>query len=130
MTKTDPIDTSSHQLSPHRSPEIDQCIDRFLATMCETSRRAILELLSSSQGHSAAFTEKRSGEIARLIGLSAATTSEHLRQLTSLGILASRREGNVVYYRICDHMLTHSFQELLSILDSKCTSMQVACDAS
>jgi DNA-binding transcriptional ArsR family regulator len=61
--------------------------------------------------------EKRSGDIARSIGLSAATTSEHLRQLAVIGLVASRKDGNVVYYRLCNRQLVKAFHDLLLALD-------------
>ncbi len=60
--------------------------------------------------------EWRSGDIARAIGLKAATTSEHLQQLIRLGLITSRRDGNVVYYRLCNHELVIAFRELLNSL--------------
>src|SRR5882724_2512443 len=82
---------------PRRPPEEDKFVDTFLSTVCDTSRRYILELLAIPHVEDEDDKpEWRSGDIARAIGLSAPTTSEHLRQLTSAGLVASRREGNVV----------------------------------
>ncbi len=103
---------------PRRPPEVDKFVDAFLSTVCDTSRRYILELLAtSSEGAEEGISEWRSGDIARAINLSAATTSEHLRQLTGAGLLSSRREGNVVYYSLRNHGLVHGFQGLLEALD-------------
>src|SRR5579885_628653 len=105
---------SSHPRSPRRPPEVDD----FLQTVCDTSRRYILELLAvPNEDSSAALPEMRSGDIAKAIGLSAATTSEHLRQLANAGLVVSRRDGNTVYYRLCNHMLVKAFQDLLIALD-------------
>src|ERR1700686_4840138 len=106
---------------PRRSPEIDKFVDEFLSTVCDTSRRYILELLAapSEQERATGVPEWRSGDIARAIGLSAATTSEHLRQLTSAGLVASRREGNMVYYSLRNHSLVNAFQDLLGALDKQ-----------
>ncbi len=110
--------------SPRRPPEIDKYVDDFLATVCDTSRRYILELLAVpnpdqhiGNGNSE-LPEWRSGDIARAIGLSAATTSEHLRQLLESGVVTSRREGNVVYYSLRNHILVQAFQDLLLALDT------------
>lgn len=109
---------SAHSHSPRRPPEIDEFVDAFLQTVCDTSRRYILELLSvPNEDSSAALPEMRSGDIAKAIGLSAATTSEHLRQLANAGLVVSRRDGNTVYYRLCNHMLVKAFQDLLIALD-------------
>ncbi len=101
-----------------RPPEIDQYVDNFLSTVCDTSRRYILELLAVPEKETDdTLPEWRSGDIARAIGLSAATTSEHLRQLTEMGLVISRRVGNVVYYQLCNQKLVQAFQDLLESLD-------------
>lgn len=105
---------------PQRPPEVDKFVDTFLSTVCDTSRRYILELLAMPEhkGEIQMLPEKRSGEIARAIGLSPATTSEHLRQLLNTGLVTSRRDGNVVYYRLRNHKLLVAFQDLLTALYS------------
>jgi DNA-binding transcriptional ArsR family regulator len=120
--------------SPKRPPEVDKYVDTFLSTVCDTSRRYILELLALPNDQTAnivstakisisptitttTLPEWRSGDIARKIGLSAATTSEHLRMLADQGLITSRREGNVVYYSLRNHKLVQSFQDLLTALD-------------
>ena len=103
---------------PHRPHEVDLYVDKFLSVVCDTSRRYILELLAlPGEEGTISMPEKRSGDIARAIGLSPATTSEHLRNLASIGLIDSRRDGNVVYYRLCNHMLVKAFQDLLIALD-------------
>ena len=104
---------------PRRPVEVDEYVDTFLSTVCDTSRRYILELLTIPEEDDALeMPERRSGDIARAIGLSAATTSEHLRQLSKIGLVKSRRDGNVVYYRLRDKDVVKAFQDLLSALDS------------
>ncbi len=106
-----------------RPPEVDKYVDSFLSLVCDTSRRYILELLAiPGKGDDADMPEKRSGDIARTIGLSAATTSEHLRLLTKHGLVSPRREGNVVYYRLRNHELVKSFHDLVMALDNHYTS--------
>ena len=103
---------------PRRPPEIDQYVDKFLSIVCDTSRRYILELLSlPGKDGNTTLPEKRSGDIAKAIGLSPATTSEHLRQLAAIGLVDSRRDGNVVYYRLCNQQLVQAFHKLLLALD-------------
>ena len=102
-----------------RPPEVDKYVDDFLSLVCDTSRRYILELLAiPGTDAGTEMPEKRSGDIARAIGLSAATTSEHLRLLTKHGLISSRRDGNVVYYRLFNHKLVKAFQDLIMALDS------------
>jgi DNA-binding transcriptional ArsR family regulator len=117
MATSDPSQEQTSQQIPHRPAEMDKYVDEFLSLVCDTSRRYILELLSiSNESDGTALPEKRSGDIARAIGLSAATTSEHLRQLANAGLLASRREGNTVYYRLQNHLLIAEFHGLLNAL--------------
>jgi DNA-binding transcriptional ArsR family regulator len=114
-----PDKTPEEKTFPRRPPEVDKYVDSFLSLVCDTSRRYILELLAiPGEGSDADTPEKRSGDIARAIGLSAATTSEHLRLLTKHGLVSPRREGNVVYYRLHNHELVKAFQDLILALDS------------
>lgn len=111
--------TPEENTYPRRPPEVDKYVDGFLSLVCDTSRRYILELLAiPGEDDDTEMPEKRSGDIARAIGLSAATTSEHLRLLTKHGLVSPRREGNVVYYRLRNHKLVKSFQDLILALDS------------
>lgn len=103
---------------PRRPSEIDAFVDRFLTTVCDTSRRYIVELLALPDENGTTHLERRSGDIARAIGLSAATTSEHLRHLSRVGLVTSRREGNIVYYKLRNHKLVQAFQDLLEALDN------------
>lgn len=112
--------SANHSKLPVREAEVEQYIDRFLDTVCDTRRRAIVELLAISSiiEEETPILEMRSGDIARAIGLSAATTSEHLRQLAQTGLLTSRRQGNTVYYSLCNHKLVQAFRDLLEALDT------------
>ena len=107
-----------HSSIPRRSPERDAFVDQFLSTVCNTSRRAILELLAEpNQKDPSVLHERRSGEIAEILGLSSATTSEHLHQLADLHLVTARKQGTAVYYRLSDHLLVQAFQDLLAALD-------------
>jgi DNA-binding transcriptional ArsR family regulator len=119
MSTSEPSQAQASEQIPHRPAEMDKYVDQFLSLVCDTSRRYILELLSMpDKSDSATLPERRSGDIARAIGLSAATTSEHLRQLANAGLLSSRREGNTVYYRLQNHLLITEFHSLLNALYS------------
>jgi DNA-binding transcriptional ArsR family regulator len=100
-----------------RSPDIDVFVDHFLSLMCDRSRRQILQLLAVPSDTPGFPLERRSTDIAKELGLSPATTSGHLRQLADARLIASRREGNVVYYRLGNHMLVRAFQDLIAALD-------------
>lgn len=122
--QSSPSEKEAQQKMPRRPPEVDLFVDHFLTTVCDTSRRYILELLAipKDDDDDALLPERRSGDIARAIGLSAATTSEHLRHLANIGLVSSRREGNIVYYRLRNHKLVKAFQDLILALDSDYTS--------
>ncbi|MBV9228230.1 MAG: helix-turn-helix transcriptional regulator [Chloroflexi bacterium] len=107
-----------HSGVPRRSPELDAFVDQFLSTVCDTSRRYILELLAEPNEKDPSVPyERRSGEIAEALGLSSATTSEHLHQLADLHLVVARRQGTAVYYRLSDHTLVQAFLDLLQALD-------------
>jgi DNA-binding transcriptional ArsR family regulator len=101
-----------------RPPERDARLDRFLFIVCDTSRRHILELLAEPNENNPSLpNERRSGEIAATLGLSNATTSEHLRQLAEFQLVTSRKQRTVVYYRLADHFLVRTFLDFLHALD-------------
>ena len=103
---------------PRRPPELDAIVDHFLSTVCDTSRRYILELLAEPNEKDPSIpNEWRSGEIAEALGLSNATTSEHLHQLASLQLVTTRKQGTAVYYQLSNHMLVQAFLDLLRMLD-------------
>ncbi|SRR6266516_5406224 len=105
-----------------RPPEIDQFVDHFLALMCDRSRRQILELLAvPPNNEDSTLPERRSTDIAKELGLSPATTSGHLKQLAEAKLIASRREGNVIYYRLYNRVLVRAFQELVAALSHEHT---------
>ncbi len=56
------------------------------------ARLEILELLAQA--------ERSVDALARLTGLTVANTSQHLQQLRQVGLVASRREGQFVFYRL------------------------------
>jgi DNA-binding transcriptional ArsR family regulator len=98
------------------SPDVDIFVDHFLSLMCDRSRRQILEILSVPNDNPGLPLERRSSDIAKELGLTPATTSGHLRQLAQAGLLSYRREGNVVYYRLCNGLLVQAFHDLVLAL--------------
>lgn len=110
--------TQSYSHVPRRSPEIDASMDQFLSIVCDTSRRHILELLAEpNEKNPSVPNERRSGEIAQILGLSSAATSEHLRQLADLHLVTTRKQGTAVYYRLSNHLLAQAFLDFLQVLD-------------
>jgi DNA-binding transcriptional ArsR family regulator len=107
----------------HRPDEIEEFVDHFLSTMCDSTRRQILELLTIPDiSDQTPPIEMRSGDIAKALGLSPATISGHLRQLSETGLTTSRRDGNAIYYRLRNHVLVRTFKELLHALDNEHTA--------
>lgn len=101
-----------------RSPELDIFVDQFLSTVCNTSRRCILELLARTNPNDpSAPNELRSGEIAKQLELSSATVSEHLHRLADLHLVTTRKQGTAVYYRLSNHILVQAFLDFLAVLD-------------
>ena len=49
--------------------------------------------------------ERSAGELAEIVGLSAAALSQHLGKMRALGLVATRREGQTIHYRLAsDHV--------------------------
>lgn len=46
--------------------------------------------------------EKAVSELAGILGLKQSNTSQHLAVLRRIGVIAPRKEGNTVYYRLAD----------------------------
>lgn len=87
----------------------EQFIDRFLAIICHSSRRRILEYLNDA-------SERSVGEIAEHLGLAISTTSEHLAQLQQMRLLLTRKEGKKTYYRLYNKELIQAFYDLIDSL--------------
>ncbi len=60
--------------------------------------------------------EMSAGELGERLGLSPANISQHLTMMRERHILTSRKEGNVVYYRIANPRLLEAFDLLREIL--------------
>ncbi len=103
----------------HRPPELVRYINRFLDATCDSSRRSILELLIPPDGQDSPDAyELPAGEIAAKLGLAPSTTSEHLHRLLKLHLVNTRKEGTIVYYRLCNRHLVLAFHELLEALET------------
>ncbi|HEY3993202.1 MAG TPA: metalloregulator ArsR/SmtB family transcription factor [Ktedonobacteraceae bacterium] len=102
---------------PARPMEIEQFIDQFLSTVCDTSRRHILECLSIPEDHVTELPERSVGEIATHLGLAASTTSEHLKELLRVHLLVTRKEGKRTYYRLRNRELVKTFHAMIISLE-------------
>ncbi len=56
------------------------------------------------------------GELTQRLGLTIGNLSQHLAMMRQRHILASRKEGNMVYYRIANPRLLEAFDLLREIL--------------
>ena len=56
------------------------------------------------------------GELSQRLGLAAANLSQHLAMMRERRVLVTRKEGNVVYYRIANPKLLQAFDMLREIL--------------
>jgi len=75
--------TSSEVLEKHAS---------LCKAMANPNRIAIVELLSEG--------ERNVGDIAEYVGLSVSTTSQHLKPLRDNSVVATRKEGQTVFYTL------------------------------
>lgn len=64
-----------------------------------TERLKIVEILEHG--------ESTVGEVQEVLGLSQATVSQHLAKMRGCDIVAARREGNHVFYRIVEPKVHH-----------------------
>ena len=60
--------------------------------------------------------EMSAGELGERLGLAPANLSQHLTMMRERHILASRKEGNMVYYHIVNPRLIEAFDLLREIL--------------
>ena len=84
----------------------------YHAEMCKVfSHPKRLELLNILRDK-----EMNVGELSQRLGLAIGNLSQHLAMMRQRHILASRKEGNVVYYRIVNPRLIEVFDLLREIL--------------
>lgn len=76
---------------------IEHAAERF-RLLSDPSRLRLLNALDGSD-------ELAVGELADAAGVSVSTTSRHLHQLERAGIVARRRQGTTIYYRVADPLL-------------------------
>ena len=84
----------------------------YHAEMCKVfSHPKRLELINALRDK-----EMSAGELGKRLGLTPANLSQHLTMMRERHILASRKEGNMVYYRIGNPRLLEAFDLLREIL--------------
>ena len=84
----------------------------YHAEMCKVfSHAKRLELINLLR-----VEEVSAGELGEKLGLAPANLSQHLTMMRERHILVSRKDGNVVYYRIANPRLIEAFDLLREIL--------------
>lgn len=69
-------------------------VSGYFALLSEPMRLKILHVLCN--------TERSVGEIVEALGATQANVSRHLNLMHRAGVLSRRKEGNLVYYTVCD----------------------------
>jgi ArsR family transcriptional regulator len=91
---------------------MEEQIYAYHAEMCKVfSHPKRLELINLLRDG-----EMSAGELGGRLGLAPANLSQHLTMMRERHILVSRKEGNVVYYRIANPRLIEAFDLLREIL--------------
>ena len=84
----------------------------YHAEMCKVfSHPKRLELINTLRDK-----EMSAGELGERLGLAPANLSQHLTMMRERHLLTSRKEGNMVYYRIVNPRLFEAFDLLREIL--------------
>ena len=63
--------------------------------------------------------EKSVGELQKICGISQSVISQHLARMRLQGFLASKKEQNFVFYRICDERILKVMENLYDIFCSE-----------
>jgi rhodanese-related sulfurtransferase/biotin operon repressor len=68
--------------------------------------------------------ERSVDDMARQLGLSVANTSQHLQQLRRVGLVATRKQGQHVFYRLSDGSVIELLASLRHIAESNLSEVQ------
>jgi DNA-binding transcriptional ArsR family regulator len=60
------------------------------------------------------------GDLAEALGMTAQAVSNQLQRLADRGVLASRRQGNNVYYRVVNACVTELLDRGLCLVEKEC----------
>jgi ArsR family transcriptional regulator len=95
-------------MKPGFSPEV-QTLAQRQATLCKvfSSAQRVLILWFLSEN------ERTVSEIAKALGSSLSSTSQHLHLMELSNILESRRERQNIYYRLADNEFARNFMPCL-----------------
>lgn len=94
------------------SGNVETALHQRHAEMCKVfaspTRLAIISILRDG--------EMNVGELVKRLGLAKANVSQHLGLMRAQSILAARKEGNQVFYRVANPKLLPAFDLLREIL--------------
>lgn len=122
-------DRSAEATAPVNDTSADEWTDLIFKALSAKPRRQILNLLATGAGEgdsrccspeemcACVFVEK--------LGLGAPTVSHHMKMLVDAKLVASRRRGNWVYYRLRPEAIEHITRELLAL--AGCITGECAC---
>ncbi|WP_309625333.1 metalloregulator ArsR/SmtB family transcription factor [Methylibium sp.] len=88
-------------------------VSGYFALLSEPTRLKIL--------HSLCNTERSVGDIVEALGATQANVSRHLNLMHRAGVLARRKDGNLVFYSVCD-------PNAVSLCRAVCTNMMAMPD--
>jgi len=91
-----------------RNYRLHQIHAEFCRALANPTRLHILALLKDS--------ERSVGELAKEVGVSMATVSQHLAILRHKNVVERRKEGQTVYYRIADPRLNNACETIRTVL--------------
>ena len=106
-----------HSFQPKAEAELGRLQADFCKGMAHPTRIRILKSLEAG--------EKTVNEIAGLVGITQANTSQHLALLRQLGLLSTRREGTSVYYSISDHRIVEACELVRSCIEERVKKSQM-----
>jgi len=96
----------------HLRSETDSRLDEMHAEMCKVftnpARIRIMNFLREG--------EKSVGELAEALGAAQPTVSKHLTAMRDRAVLASRKEGATVYYRVANRKVLKAFDLIRAAL--------------
>ncbi|RRD48905.1 transcriptional regulator [Arachnia propionica] len=78
----------------------------FFKALANPVRAAIVHLLSTE--------ERTVGQLVEELGIAQPLVSQHLRVLRGARMVATRRQGQVIWYRICDQHIAHVVGDALN----------------
>ena len=102
--ETGPVPAAEPMLTSEVERQRYAAISRALA---DAKRLCVLELLATG--------ERSVSDLSREASCQVPNMSQHLAVLRSAGLVASRREGSTVYYRLSDPRIMEAYQLIKSV---------------